>query len=229
MKKILCLQAHPNDALAGCGGTLLRHKEDGDEILIFTFTKGERAVPPDLYPDECDRKWARPRELDKILDQHGFPTWDKKWQPEEDYPFQGWETEKEDYPFCDGEVPAITSGLPYLDPRIQKYNPDVVYIPYPRDTHPDHVNTAQLALTLTRRFSCVLFYESFFSIAFDPSIFVDIRCVLEKKRELLRALKIYKVDVPAVEAIARFRGVQSRIKFAEGFAPVRYVLRLEAA
>ena len=32
MKKILCLQAHPNDALAGCGGTLLRHKEGGDEI-----------------------------------------------------------------------------------------------------------------------------------------------------------------------------------------------------
>lgn len=221
--KILCLQAHPNDALTGCGGTLLRHKEAGDEVLLFTFTKGERSVSSDVYRTESERRWARPRELERIISQVNFLTWHGKWQAEKDYPSKRLE-EGEDYPFPDGEIPATTSGLPYLDPRIQKYSPDVAYIPYPQDTHPDHVNAAQLGLTLTRRFSCVLLYESFFSISFCPNVFVDIEHVLNQKKKLLSTL-IYKTNVPAVEAMARFRGAQSRAGFAEGFVPIRYVLR----
>jgi len=43
MKKILVLAAHPDDETLGCGGTLLRHKAEGDEInwIIATSMKEE--------------------------------------------------------------------------------------------------------------------------------------------------------------------------------------------
>jgi len=32
-QKILCIAPHPDDETLGCGGTLLRHKHEGDEIF----------------------------------------------------------------------------------------------------------------------------------------------------------------------------------------------------
>ncbi len=41
MNKILVVAVHPDDETLGCGGTLLKHKADGDEIhwLIATSIK----------------------------------------------------------------------------------------------------------------------------------------------------------------------------------------------
>ena len=39
MKKILVIAPHPDDETIGCGGTLLRHKDDRDEISCAIMTK----------------------------------------------------------------------------------------------------------------------------------------------------------------------------------------------
>ncbi|MEC7865992.1 MAG: PIG-L family deacetylase, partial [Pseudomonadota bacterium] len=38
MNKVLVISPHPDDETLGCGGTLIRHKKEGDEIhwLIMT-------------------------------------------------------------------------------------------------------------------------------------------------------------------------------------------------
>ena len=38
MKKILVFAPHPDDETIGCGGTLLKHKENGDEISCVLAT-----------------------------------------------------------------------------------------------------------------------------------------------------------------------------------------------
>ena len=40
MKKILCVSVHPDDETLGCGGTLLKHKANGDEIYCVHVTNG---------------------------------------------------------------------------------------------------------------------------------------------------------------------------------------------
>ena len=36
--RVLCLAAHPDDETLGCGGTLLRHTEAGDETFLVVAT-----------------------------------------------------------------------------------------------------------------------------------------------------------------------------------------------
>ena len=38
--KIFVIAAHPDDETFGCGGTLLKHAENNDQIYILFFTDG---------------------------------------------------------------------------------------------------------------------------------------------------------------------------------------------
>ena len=38
MSKVLVVSAHPDDETLGCGGTLLKHKANGDEIAWLIAT-----------------------------------------------------------------------------------------------------------------------------------------------------------------------------------------------
>jgi CheY-like chemotaxis protein len=40
--RILAFSVRPGDAEAGCGGTLLRHRNRGDRVIVLTLTHGER-------------------------------------------------------------------------------------------------------------------------------------------------------------------------------------------
>ena len=45
MNKVLVVAVHPDDETLGCGGTLLKHKSQGDEIYWMVVTaprKGDR-------------------------------------------------------------------------------------------------------------------------------------------------------------------------------------------
>jgi LmbE family N-acetylglucosaminyl deacetylase len=84
------------------------------------------------------------------------------------------------------------------------------------------------SLAAARRLSRVLGYESPTSQSFSPDLYVDTTGLLERKLELLRAhvsqvLKNGLVDLPAVEAQARYHGFNARISQAEAFESHRFV------
>ena len=40
MKKIFVVAAHPDDEILGCGGTLLKHIDNGDKVYILFVSEG---------------------------------------------------------------------------------------------------------------------------------------------------------------------------------------------
>ena len=52
MKRVLAIGAHPDDIEFGCGGTLIKHKKQGDKIHYLCMTSGESIDAINIL--ECD-------------------------------------------------------------------------------------------------------------------------------------------------------------------------------
>jgi LmbE family N-acetylglucosaminyl deacetylase len=128
-------------------------------------------------------------------------------------------------------VPEGRAAIDVIQEAARAIDADIVYTHAPQDTHQDHRATAVATLAACRRLSRVLMYEAPTSVAFSPAVFVDIMGLVENKVDLLRAhvsqvLKNGLVDLEAIEAQARCRGFQARIRQAEAFETDRFVLDL---
>ena len=40
MKKVFVVAAHPDDEVLGCGGTLLKHVDNGDKVYVLFISEG---------------------------------------------------------------------------------------------------------------------------------------------------------------------------------------------
>ena len=66
-KKILAIAPHPDDETLGCGGTLLRHISEGEEVhwLIMTTITEQFGYTKDILE-------ARKLEINKVAKKYGF-------------------------------------------------------------------------------------------------------------------------------------------------------------
>jgi LmbE family N-acetylglucosaminyl deacetylase len=65
--KILAIAPHPDDETLGCGGTLFKHKADGDEIYWLIVT----GISEDAgWSNETVKK--RDNEIDIVAEKYGF-------------------------------------------------------------------------------------------------------------------------------------------------------------
>jgi LmbE family N-acetylglucosaminyl deacetylase len=196
---VLSVGAHPDDIELGCGATLLAHKAAGDRVVMLVMTTGEQG-PQD----------ARSR-VEEQEDAAALIGADLLWGG-----------------FEDGAVPEGRSAIDVIQHAARAAQADIVYTHSPRDTHQDHRATAVASLSACRRLSRVLMYESPTTTSFQPAMFVDVKGLVESKVDVLRAhvsqvLKNGLVDLEAVEAQARYRGFQARIREAEAFETDRFL------
>ncbi|MEA3490188.1 MAG: PIG-L deacetylase family protein [Candidatus Omnitrophota bacterium] len=201
---ILAIGAHPDDIEYGCGGTLLKlKKEKGANIYFFVATHGDFSSGADIRMNEQEK-------ADEFL---GI----KKlyWGG-----------------FKDTQLAMGRQLIGRIEDVIRDCDPEVIFVNYPYDTHQDHRNLADATIVASRYSKKVLFYEDYTCTNYEPDIFVDIQDVLEEKVELL---KIHKSQVEreyptgldlleSVKAVANFRGFQAKVKYAEGFKALRYLL-----
>jgi LmbE family N-acetylglucosaminyl deacetylase len=130
--------------------------------------------------------------------------------------------------FDDAAIPDSRSTVDVIQDVMAVVRPDVIYSHTPNDSHQDHRATALATLAAARRSSRVLQYEAPSSLGFTPALYIDIRGSLEGKLTALRAhvsqvLRNGLVDLEAIEAQARYRGFQARIRVAEAFEVERFV------
>ena len=126
---------------------------------------------------------------------------------------------------------------------VGQFKPTEVLLPFPGDTHSDHLHAFEAAQACVKSFRSpsvrrVLCYETLsetnFGInpiqnAFRPNLFVDITPHLDRKVELSRTYVSEIADVPfprslsAIRALALLRGSQAGVEAAEAFMTLKEI------
>lgn len=203
--RILALGAHPDDIEVGCGGTLIKYAENGHRIFLMVMTQGGAGGKTSV------RKREQERAAQLLRAEEVF--------------WGGYE---------DTEVPLGRELIQTVEEIVRKINPHFIFVNYHDDTHQDHRHLAMSTITATRYTKNVLFYEGPTTQNFAPTVFVDIQQVLERKIQALEAhtSQVKKTNIEGisiadlVRSSAHFRGIQGRVKTAEGFLPLRLFINI---
>lgn len=212
---VLVIAPHPDDETLGAGGTLLRHKADGENIHWLIAT----SISTELGYDTASVE-RRQREIERVSLAYGFTSVHAMELPS---------TRLDTMPLGD-----IIGGIAKV---IQDINPETVYIPFPGDAHTDHriVFEASIACTKSFRYPCIrrvaameIISETNFGLnpaglPFQPNLFVDISKTLDKKIEIMGLYEGEMGTPPfprserSIRALAHLRGDQANAEAAEAF------------
>ena len=203
--KVLAIGCHPDDIEFGCGGTLIKHAEKGDDIYLLVLTDGAVGGDPEI------------RRKEQVAAAQMLGAKEVFWGG-----------------FEDTYLPDDRKLIAAIEEVVTKVKPDVIFCNYIYDVHQDHRVASKACLSATRYIHEVLYYEVPTTQHFEPEIFVDIGIVLNKKWNLLKAhasqvdrTKVENLSIlESVNACATFRGYQGRVKFAEGFKAVRILRKV---
>lgn len=221
MNKVSIITPHPDDETLGCGGTILKHKEDGDSIhwIIVTSMLGKRDFSPQLVQ-------RRQGEIERVAGMYGFET-----------------THNLNFPTTRlDEIPA-RDIIGSFSKIFKDIKPTVVYLPNRSDVHSDHrvvFNTAWSCCKIFRFPSIrkVLMYEilsetdftpALPETSFFPNIFSDISQHLDRKIEIMREYRDEMREHPFprseqnIRSLATLRGATANVEYAEGFMLLREV------
>ena len=203
---ILAIGAHPDDIEIGCGGTLIKYAERGQNVFMLILTKGEKG-------GNGEERYREQIESSRIIGAR-----DVFWGG-----------------FYDTEIydkgNQIIQRVEYY---LKQIRPDFIFVNYYDDTHQDHRVLNESVLSATRYIKNVLFYEVPTTNNFKPQVFVDISDTIERKIRALEAHRsqIMKTGIKGLSikevalSSANFRGIQARVKFAEGFVPLRLFINV---
>ena len=190
MSRILVLAPHPDDEAIGCGGTLLHHARQRDQVHVVFLTSGEKGGHGRSEAETIRVREAEARAAAKILGVRKIEFWH----------------------LPDGAVRPTLVAVDRVRIKLNQFKPDKIYVTHDREMHPDHRGAARL---LRRAFAGgsgkrpeVLGYEVWTPIQ-KLSEIVDISPFMNKK---LRAVKTYRSQcavvgfVEAVRGLNRYRG-----------------------
>ena len=127
-----------------------------------------------------------------------------------------------------------TELMQKIEKCIEDLRIDTVFIHYEHDLNQDHVEASRLSLTASRHIDNVFFFQSncyLYSKPFEPTFFVDISEVIDLKisslqqygKEHNRFGNLFETNIDR----NRVWGYGNHVKFAEGFVPVRHILKDE--
>jgi N-acetylglucosamine malate deacetylase 1 len=218
-KNVLVVAPHPDDETLGCGGTISRHRSEGDSVhwLIVTGI----STSPEFSPEAVTR---RDRE---ILDCAAFFGFEK--------------THRLEHPTARLDTLPIGELVAGISQVVSEMKAEVIYLPYPGDVHSDHRAVFEAALPTTKWFRYgsvkkVLAYEvpseTEFNISpvvpdFRPNIYVDISSYIDCKVQAMNIFESEIHDFPfprsekSIRALAAFRGSSAGVEAAEAFMLLR--------
>ena len=216
--KVLAIGAHPDDIEFLCAGTLAKFSREGHQIFMAHLCNGNKGGK-DISPEELEK--IREKEAKKAGEIIGAKV------------LGGYFGDLSIYPDKEGRDKVVD--------LIREVKPDLIITHSPQDYMPDHVATSQLvfdaAFTSTlpnyiTRYPAhesimpIYYMDTMVGLNFIPTDYIDITETFEIKKKMLlchesqyKWLSSHHLTHPLqmLETMARFRGLQCGVMYAEAF------------
>lgn len=222
MTKVIVVAPHPDDETLGCGGTLLRAREEGDEIFWIIVTDAHERLG-------FNKDWIEKRksEILQVQEAYGFT-----------HVFElNFETTALDM------VPS-RDLISEISRVFETVKPDTVYVPFRGDVHSDHKIVFDATIASSKWFRAPFIknmyaYETLSETemnvpigreTFQPNRFVNISKYNERKLEIMHMFESECGTFPfprsseAIDALEKYRGSMSGHTAAEAFMILREIL-----
>ena len=206
-KNVYVLAPHTDDGELGAGGTIAKLVELGANIYYFAFSTAAESVPEGMPRD--------------ILKTEVINATTKLGIPKKNVVIYNYQVRKLNY--------SRQEILEDLMKHKKKLKPDLVLMPSLNDIHQDHATIAQEGLRAFKG-STILGYELIWNnLTFNTTSFVNLEEKhIQKKCDSLKeytsqASRDYMSE-DFIFSLAKTRGVQIGVKYAESFEVVRMVL-----
>lgn len=208
IQTILVLGPHTDDGELGCGGTIAKFIEQGKDLYYATFSCAEESVPKGLPKDILLTEVRNASQVLGIKDDNLLIY---------RYPVRKFAHYRQE----------ILEDLVKLN---RDLSPDLVIMPSDFDLHQDHYTIAMEGLRAFK-FTSILGYEMpWNNITFTTNSFVYLE---ERHVELkLESIKCYRsqtarryADADFIKGLARTRGVQIGVQYAEAFEVKRWIIK----
>lgn len=218
---VIVISAHPDDEIIGAGGTLLKHKANGDQLFWLITTN--------VFESQgfsSERVNSRQAEIERVARMLGVT-----------------KTFKLSYPTMSLSSNSVNKLVPEISAIFSDIKPEVIYCLNRSDAHSDHRFTFDAVMACTKSFRYpfvkrVLMYECISETEFAPALpekvfipnyYVDISAFFKHKLEILEVYESEMGEHPFprsirnVEALATFRGASVGVEYAESFQLIKYI------
>ena len=215
--KVLVIAVHPDDETFGCGGTILKYKDQGAEVHWLICSEVDN-----------DQKFHDQRELEieKVASIYEFDSVTK---------LQLKATKIDEY-----SSHALVEKLSVV---MNKIKPNILFLPFLGDVHSDHRKIFEAAYSCTKSFrypfikniymmetlSETEFAPSISAVSFTPNTFVDISNYMSLKIEIMNVYESEILNHPfprsekSVKALGSLRGSSSGCCYAESFVLLKQI------
>ncbi len=213
--KVLIVAAHSDDEVLGCGGTIAKLTQQGNQVAVIFMTNG---VSSRNEKDELNKIQERKLNSERAAEILGIA-----------------QITQCDYPDnCLDTVPLL-HVTQSIEEELRKFQPEIVITHFANDLNIDHSTVARATLTATRPLAGlsvkkVLGFEvnsstewAFDAPHFKPNYFVNISETFSLKIDAMRAYERELRESPhprsieGIETLALLRGNSSGYQYAEAF------------
>ncbi len=223
-RKVLIIVAHSDDESLGLGGTIVRHVNNGDEVYALSMTDGIGSREG-VSNKEISLRALSAQNASRIL---GF-----KWLKAGSFPDNAMDS-----------IPLL-EVIKFIEEAKSQIKPNIIYTHSAADLNIDHRVVCQATLTAFRPENNDIWEEiRTFEVSsstdyghhsitrsFLPNLYINISDLWKKK---LLALNAYNIEmrnpphtrsIEGIENLAKYRGNQVGLFYAEAFEVIRKILR----
>ena len=206
MQRILILAPHTDDGEISCGGSIVRFLEEGKDVFYIAFSGAEASVREGLPKDILRKEVIKATAILGIKPENLIVL---KYQVRK---------------FTYSRQEILEDIIRFRD----EINPDLVFTPILDDLHQDHKVIAEEGLRAFKQISIVGYEQPWNNITFNTRFFIPLeKQHIDKKVEALMAYESQRyrtyLNEEYVRSLAKVRGTQIGIEFAESFDLMRWI------